>query len=66
MQPLRTSSGGNRIAQRLKTWAKTIRRDAYVLYLAGRDSRVPLHTKVLALVIAGYALSPWAFGWLYE
>lgn len=48
----------NRNADRLKSWASGIRRDAYALYLAGRDPRVPWYAKALALFIAGYALSP--------
>ena len=51
-------SGDTRIAHRLRSWASRIRRDVYVLYFAGRDSRVPWYTKLLALFIAGYALSP--------
>ena len=42
----------------LKTWARTIKRDAHVLYLAARDPRVPWYAKALALFVAGYALSP--------
>jgi uncharacterized membrane protein YkvA (DUF1232 family) len=43
---------------RWKEWARTIRRDVHALYLASRDPRVPWHVKVLALAVAGYALSP--------
>jgi uncharacterized membrane protein YkvA (DUF1232 family) len=43
---------------RWKEWARTIRRDVHALYLASRDPRVPWHAKVLALAVAGYALSP--------
>lgn len=43
---------------RLKTWAKALRRDVHALYLAGRDPRVPLPAKVMAVVVAAYALSP--------
>jgi uncharacterized membrane protein YkvA (DUF1232 family) len=42
----------------LRAWARRARRDVHALYLAGRDPRVAWHTKALALVIAGYALSP--------
>ncbi len=44
--------------KRLKTWARSIRRDLMVLYLAGRDPRVPWYAKALALATAAYALSP--------
>ncbi|WP_237165281.1 YkvA family protein [Pandoraea vervacti] len=47
-----------RMLGKLKTWTRTIRRDAHVLYLAARDARVPWYAKALALFVAGYALSP--------
>lgn len=43
---------------RLKRWAKTMKRDALALYLAGRDPRVPWYAKLLAAATAAYALSP--------
>jgi uncharacterized membrane protein YkvA (DUF1232 family) len=43
---------------RLKGWAKIIRRDALALFLAARDPRTPWHAKVLAGLVAAYALSP--------
>ena len=43
---------------RLKAWADAIRRDVLVLWLAARDPRVPWHAKVLAGLVAAYALSP--------
>jgi uncharacterized membrane protein YkvA (DUF1232 family) len=43
---------------RLKQWARTLRRDAIALYLAARDPRVPWYVKALAGIIAAYALSP--------
>src|SRR6267378_2682149 len=43
---------------RLKNWARVIKRDVHALHLAGRDPRVPWYAKALALVVAGYALSP--------
>jgi uncharacterized membrane protein YkvA (DUF1232 family) len=43
---------------RLKDWARVIKRDVHALYLASRDPRVPWYAKALALVVAGYALSP--------
>ncbi len=45
-------------AGRLKSWARSIRRDVHALYLASRNPRVPWYAKALALVVAGYALSP--------
>jgi uncharacterized membrane protein YkvA (DUF1232 family) len=46
------------MTDRLKDWARTIKRDVHALYLASRDPRVPWYAKALAIVIAGYALSP--------
>ena len=43
---------------RLKAWARTIKRDVHALYLASRDPRVPWYAKALAVLVAGYALSP--------
>src|SRR4051794_37776960 len=42
----------------LKNWAQLIKRDVHALYLASKDPRVPWYAKALAVVIAGYALSP--------
>lgn len=42
----------------LKTWARQIKRDVVALWLAARDPRVPWHAKVVAAVVAAYALSP--------
>jgi uncharacterized membrane protein YkvA (DUF1232 family) len=43
---------------RMKQWARTIKRDAHALYLAARDPRVPWYAKGLALAVAAYAASP--------
>ena len=44
--------------ERLKSWAHRLKRDIYALYLAARDPRVPWYAKVLAGLVAAYALSP--------
>lgn len=44
--------------ERLRAWARAVKRDVVALYLAGRDPRVPWYAKVLALATAAYALSP--------
>jgi len=46
------------IADRFNAWARTLKRDVHALYLASRDPRVPWYAKALALIVAGYALSP--------
>src|SRR5437016_13881764 len=44
--------------KRTRQWARTVKRDAHAIYLAARDPRIPWYAKVLALCVAGYALSP--------
>lgn len=46
------------VTNRLRSWARSIKRDAHALYLAARDPRTPWYAKVLAICVAGYALSP--------
>jgi uncharacterized membrane protein YkvA (DUF1232 family) len=48
----------SRSVDRLKSWARSVKRDVHALYLAGRDPRVPWYAKALAAVVAAYALSP--------
>ena len=46
---------------RQKTWrerAKLLKNDAYALYFALRDPRVPWHAKLFAAAVVAYALSP--------
>jgi uncharacterized membrane protein YkvA (DUF1232 family) len=43
---------------RIKIWARALKRDVHAIYLAARDPRTPWYAKVLAVVVAGYALSP--------
>ena len=43
---------------RLKRWARALKRDVHAVYLAARDPRVPWHAKAVAILVAGYALSP--------
>ena len=44
--------------QRLRQWARTIKRDVLMLYLAAHDPRVPWYAKVVAACVAAYAFSP--------
>jgi uncharacterized membrane protein YkvA (DUF1232 family) len=44
--------------ERLKRWAGRLKAEVYALYLAYRDPRVPLHARVFAAVVVGYAFSP--------
>lgn len=43
---------------RLRAWAKSLKRDVIALWLAARDPRTPLPAKLLAGAVAAYALSP--------
>jgi uncharacterized membrane protein YkvA (DUF1232 family) len=45
-------------ASGLRNWARRIKRDVVALWLAARDGRVPLLPKVIAGLVAAYALSP--------
>ena len=42
----------------LKRWARMLLRDVHAVYLAAFDPRVPWYAKILAAIVAGYALSP--------
>ena len=44
--------------RRLRGWAQTAERDVVVLWLAERDPRTPWYVKLLAGLVAAYALSP--------
>jgi uncharacterized membrane protein YkvA (DUF1232 family) len=46
------------ILDRLRDWARSIKRDVVALYLAARDPRVPWLAKIVAVCVVAYALSP--------
>ncbi len=46
------------MTNRLKSWARTIKRDVVALYSAIRDPRAPWFAKALGVLVVGYALSP--------
>ena len=43
---------------RLKTWAHGIKRDVVTVYFAARDPQAPIGARLLAGLVASYALSP--------
>jgi uncharacterized membrane protein YkvA (DUF1232 family) len=43
---------------RLKLWARRVKRDAVAVWIAARDPRVPWYAKIVAASVAAYALSP--------
>jgi uncharacterized membrane protein YkvA (DUF1232 family) len=51
--PLKSS-----LVQRLKLWARNIKRDVVTVYFAARDLRAPMVARILAGLVAAYALSP--------
>jgi uncharacterized membrane protein YkvA (DUF1232 family) len=44
--------------KRLRKWARAVKSDVLVLWFCCRHPRTPLLVKLLAIAIAGYALSP--------
>jgi len=46
------------VIDRLRQWARRLKRDTYALYLAARDPRTPWYAKAFAAAIVAYALSP--------
>ena len=46
------------ITERLRRWARELKRDVHALYLAAGDPRVPWYAKLAAIAVAAYALSP--------
>ncbi len=44
--------------ERAKRWARLLKRDVMALWIAARDSRTPWHAKLVAGLVAAYALSP--------
>jgi uncharacterized membrane protein YkvA (DUF1232 family) len=43
---------------RLRQWARALKREIILLWLAARDPRTPLGAKLLCGLVAAYALSP--------
>jgi uncharacterized membrane protein YkvA (DUF1232 family) len=42
----------------VKQWARAIKRDVIALWIAARDLKTPMATKLVAGAVASYALSP--------
>lgn len=42
----------------LREWARGLKRQTLVVYFAARDARTPWAVRLLALLVAAYALSP--------
>ena len=51
----------NHMANILERWrqkARQLQQEIYAIYLAYRDPRVPLHARIFAACVVGYAFSP--------
>ena len=46
------------VLQRLRDWARRIKRDGVTLWFAGRHPATPWYAKALGLFVVAYALSP--------
>lgn len=44
--------------QRLKEWARKLKRDIWAIYFALKHPLTPLYAKAVAALVVGYALSP--------
>ena len=53
-----TNDQKNSFGQQIRQWVSAIKRDVIAVWIAARDSRTPKYAKILALLVAGYALSP--------
>lgn len=44
--------------EKIKTWARSIKTDIVVLYIAAKDARTPRSAKIMSLTVLGFVLSP--------
>ncbi|MFJ8244454.1 YkvA family protein [Peribacillus asahii] len=44
--------------EKIKAWAKNLKRQIFILYFAYRDERVPWYVKVFTACVVAYAFSP--------
>jgi uncharacterized membrane protein YkvA (DUF1232 family) len=47
-----------KVAARIRSWAKRIKRDGLTLWFAIKHPTTPWHAKALGMFVVGYALSP--------
>jgi uncharacterized membrane protein YkvA (DUF1232 family) len=55
---VRVTAAGRVMIDRIKSWARTLKRDALAVYLAARSPDTPRSVKLLAFAVAAYAFSP--------
>jgi uncharacterized membrane protein YkvA (DUF1232 family) len=56
-----TQYGGSFMKNYIETWkkrARELKTEVYAVYLAYKDPRVPLHARIFAACVVGYAFSP--------
>jgi uncharacterized membrane protein YkvA (DUF1232 family) len=46
------------IMQKIKAWARNLKRQTFVLYFAYKDNRVPWYAKLFIIGVVSYAFSP--------
>jgi len=46
------------IGEKLRTWARRVKRDGLTLWFAGKSTRTPWYAKALGGFVVAYALSP--------
>jgi uncharacterized membrane protein YkvA (DUF1232 family) len=44
--------------EKIKAWAKQLKRKVFILYFAYKDSRTPWYAKIFATCVVAYAFSP--------
>ncbi|MEI4801893.1 hypothetical protein WAZ07_11245 [Bacillus sp. FJAT-51639] len=52
------TENGLSIIQKMKKWARNLKKQLFVLYLAYRDERVPWYAKLFTMLVVAYAFSP--------
>ncbi|MFZ3579174.1 YkvA family protein [Virgibacillus sp. DJP39] len=43
---------------KIRAWAKKLKRNIFILYVASKDERVPWYAKVFTVCVVAYAFSP--------
>jgi len=46
------------LIEKIKTWAKQLKRRVFILYFAYKDNRTPWYAKLFAIYVVAYAFSP--------
>lgn len=46
------------MVQRIKTWAKKLKKMIFLLYFAYKDHRTPWYAKIFSICVVAYAFSP--------